>query len=457
MLIILYIVENCNDIGKTAARGEGPAPAALTMPAAGDKIKTTTTAAPAAKGDIMRAYERLINYAKIHTASIEDGAGTPSTARQFDLANVLAQELKDMGAADVFVDEHCYVYGRVPAAPGYEDKPCVAFLAHMDTIPDFSGENVKPRVVENYDGGDIVLGDSGRVLSPKDFPHLPSLKGKTLVVTDGTTVLGADDKAGVAAIMTAVERLINGNIPHGPVAVGFCPDEEIGHGAELMDLDRLGASLAYTLDGGAIGEIEYENFNAAAAEVKVNGFNVHPGSSKNTMINASVVAMEFNGMLPSGDTPRDTQGYEGFFHLTEMEGNVESARLSYIVRDHDAGSFEARKNTMRHIAALLNEKYGEGTVELTLREQYRNMLEMVKPHFEVVEKAMAATRALGVEPRTVPIRGGTDGARLSFRGLPCPNLPTGSYGHHGPYEHAVAEDMDWCVELVLNICGQFIK
>jgi len=405
----------------------------------------------------MRAYERLIRYAKIHTASAEDTHRVPSTDCQFDLANLLAEEMKELGVQQVYVDGHCYVYGMIPATPGYEDKPCVGFLAHVDTIPDFPGEHVQPRVIRNYDGGDIPLGESGRTLSPKDFPHLKDLKGLTLVVTVGTTVLGADDKAGVAEIVTAAEELLRSGRPHGPVAIGFCPDEEIGHGAALMDLDRLGAQYAYTLDGGKLGEIVYENFNAAAATVTCNGFNVHPGSAKDTMINASLVAMAFNAMLPAGDTPRHTSGYEGFFHLTHMEGTVERAVLEYIVRDHDAARFEARKYGMLHAAELLNQQYGAGTVTVTLREQYRNMLEVIKPRFEVVEKARAATRACGIEPVTAPIRGGTDGAQLSFRGLPCPNLPTGSYGHHGPYEHAVAEHMDSCVELVLHIIEEFAK
>ncbi len=400
----------------------------------------------------MKAYERLITYAKVSTGSVEDASATPSTARQFDLANLLADELKTLGAHDVFVDEHCYVYAKLPATPGMEGKTPVGFLAHVDTIPDFSGENVQPRVIENYDGGDIVLGDSGRVLRPADFKHLQQMVGKTLVVTDGTTVLGADDKAGVAEIMTMAERLLASDMPHGTVCIGFCPDEEIGHGAELMDLDRLGAELAYTLDGGGLGEIEYENFNAAGAEITFHGFNVHPGSSKDTMINASLVAMEFNSMLPNGDTPRDTEGYEGFFHLTDMEGDVETAKTRYIIRDHDAGKFAARCSTMEHIAKLLNAKYGEGTVELTIQEQYRNMLEQIREHFEVVEKATKAAERCGLEAKPAPIRGGTDGAALSFRGLPCPNLPTASYGHHGPYEHAVAEDMermvDWCLAIV---------
>ena len=405
----------------------------------------------------MRAYERLIEYAKIHTASGEQADVTPSTQRQFDLAHALESELTALGVSDVYVDEHCYVYGKIPATPGLEDKPCVGFLAHIDTIPDFSGENVKPRLVENYDGGDIALGDSGRVLSPRDFPHLKELTGNALIVTDGTTILGADDKAGVAEIVTAAEQLLTGDMPHGPVAIGFCPDEEIGHGAALMDLERFGAQLAYTFDGAGLGTIEYENFNAAGAMVEVNGFNVHPGEAKDTMINASVVAMLFNSMLPSGDTPRDTEGYEGFFHLTEMSGNVEKAKLLYIIRDHDAGFFEARKNTMLHIEKLLNARFGEGTVKVTMREQYRNMVEVIKPHFEVVEKAVAAAESIGQECKASPIRGGTDGACLSYRGLPCPNLPTGSFGHHGPYEHAVVEQMDKCVELVIAIVKEFAK
>ncbi len=405
----------------------------------------------------MRAYERLIRYAKIHTASDEDGKSVPSASREFDLAHELERELTGLGVRDVFVDEHCYVYGRVPATPGCEGKPCVGFIAHLDTVPDFSGENVRPRLVENYDGGEITLGESGRVLRPADFPHLKTLAGHDLVVTDGTTVLGADDKAGVAEIVTFAERLIAENRPHGPIALGFCPDEEIGHGAAQLDLERFGAELAYTVDGGAPGEIEYENFNAASASVEITGFNVHPGAAKNVMVNAALVAMEFNSMLPAGDTPRGTEGYEGFFHLVGMQGDVEKAQLQYIVRDHDAATFEARKKLLLHVEKLLNEKYGAGTVKVTLRDQYRNMLEMVQPHFEVVEKAMAAMRALGLEPRAAAIRGGTDGAQLSFRGLPCPNLPTGSYGHHGPYEHASVQQMDGVVELLLGIAAEFAK
>ena len=405
----------------------------------------------------MKAYERLIKYAKIHTASAEDAPSTPSTPRQFDLANVLANELRSLSAADVFVDEHCYVYAKLPATPGLEGLPCVGFLAHVDTVPDFCGEGVDPRVIENYDGGEIALGESGRTLSPDKFPHLRELVGKTLVVTDGTTVLGADDKAGVAEIMTAAERLLSSGEPHGAVAIGFCPDEEIGHGAELMDLSRLGAELAYTVDGGGnVNEIEFENFNAAAAKVEVTGFNVHPGSAKDTMINAALVAMEFNSLLPAADTPRHTKGYEGFFHLLSASGDVEKAQLSYIIRDHDAAKLAARKETMLHAADALNEKY-PGAVNIEIVDQYQNMIEMIKPRFEVVEKAEAAMRSLGYEPSAVPIRGGTDGAQLSYRGLPCPNLATGSWGHHGPFEHACAERMDEMTELILAIIREYAK
>ena len=403
----------------------------------------------------MRAFERLIKYAAVHTASSENGDSTPSTDRQFAFARMLEKELKELGAQDVFVDEHCYVYASVPASEGCESAPCVGFIAHLDTVPDFSGENVRPRIVKNYDGGDIPLGESGRTLRPAEFPHLKELVGEDVIVTDGTTVLGADDKAGVAEIMTAAEQLLAGGIRHGRIAIGFCPDEEIGHGASLMDLERLGAQLAYTVDGAGPGVIEYENFNAAAADIDIKGFNVHPGSAKNTMINAALVAMEFNSMLPAGDTPRHTEGYEGFFHLTSMSGDIEKAHLSYIIRDHDAQGFEARKRLMLHAEKLLCEKYGQGTVSVKITEQYRNMKEVMAGHMEVVEKAMDAMRALGREPKAEPIRGGTDGAQLSFRGLPCPNLPTGSFGHHGPYEHAVVRYMDECTRLLINIAVGF--
>lgn len=406
----------------------------------------------------MRAYERLIQYARIHTASVENTENTPSAARQFMLAGMLEQEMRLLGVQDAYVDEHCFVYGRIPASAGCEGKTPVGFLAHIDTVPDFCGYNVQPRIVENYDGGEIVLGESGRVLRPAEFPHLETLKGKTLIVTDGTTVLGADDKAGVAEIMTLAEALCAPDAPaHGAVYFAFCPDEEIGHGAALLDLDRFGADLAYTLDGGGLGEIEYENFNAARAEIVCHGFNVHPGAAKDTMVNATLLAMEFNAMLPAGQTPRDTEGYEGFYHLLETHGSVEIAKSVYIIRDHDADKFEERIRCMEKIADSLNDKYGAGAVELTVCEQYRNMLEKIKPRFEVVEKAMRAADRCGLPVKAAPIRGGTDGAQLSYRGIPCPNLPTGSYTHHGPYEHAVAEDMDRMVEWTLAIVEEFAR
>ena len=399
----------------------------------------------------MRAYERLIQYVQVHTASSEDLSRTPTTERQFDLSRLLAREMESMGMEDVYVDEHAYTYGFLPATEGCGEKPCIGFNAHVDTIPDFSGENVRPTLHENYDGGDVVLGESGRILTVKDFPHLPSLKGKTLITTDGSTVLGADDKAGIAEIMTLCERLITEKRPHGRIAVCFSPDEEVGHGAALMDLERMGADFAYTVDGGEPNTINWETFNAAGAFWEIHGFNVHPGSAKDTMINASLVAMEVNALLPAAERPEHTEGHEGFYHLTDMQGNVEKATLSYIIRDHDAASFAAREQSMRQIEKFINEKYGEGTAKLTIREQYRNMAEKLAEHMEVVELAERAIEKAGLRPERVPIRGGTDGAQLSFRGLLCPNLGTGGYACHGPYEHITAEDMDTVTEILLNL------
>ena len=317
----------------------------------------------------MKTYERFLNYVRIHTASSEDSSSVPTTERQFDLANLLVKELHAIGVENARVDDKCYVYASVAATPGCESCPAIGFIAHMDTVPDFSGESVQPRIIENYDGGDVVLGTSGRVLSSKKLPHLPSLKGKTLIVTDGTTVLGGDDKAGIAEIMTAIERVISENRPHGKLCIGFTPDEEVGSGADNFNVAEFGADFAYTVDGGAEGEIEYENFNAAAAKIIVNGFNIHPGDSKNKMINALLVAMELNSMLPD-ETPANTEGYEGFFHLTDMSGNVERAEMDYIIRDHSEAIMTARKATLAHAVKILNEKYGSGTVECTVRDQY---------------------------------------------------------------------------------------
>ena len=404
----------------------------------------------------MRAYERLLKYVKIHTASAENVDATPTTQRQFDLSRELAGEMRALGMARVYEDEHAYVYGELPASAGMEDKPAIGFIAHIDTVPDFSGENVRPQVIENYDGGPVQLGTSGRTLSPAKFPELSDFVGQTLITTDGTTVLGADDKAGVAEIMTACEHIIAENRPHGRISVCFTPDEEVGHGAALLDLERFGADFAYTMDGGVLNEVNFETFNAASAHWEINGFNIHPGDAKNTMINACLVAMEINSMLPSGDTPAKTEGYEGFFHLMEMSGTVEAAALDYIVRDHDAAAFAVRKETMRHIEKLINEKYGAGTAKLTLADQYRNMAECLSAHMEVVELAEKAIRKAGLEPVRVPIRGGTDGAQLSFRGLPCPNLGTGGYSVHGPFEHITVEGMDAAVDIILNLISESI-
>ena len=399
----------------------------------------------------MNAYERLLKYVVIRTPSNEESETTPSSQCQFDLANVLKKEMEELGICDVTLTDTCFLYGKIPATPGCENAPAIGFIAHMDTAPDFSGENVNPQIIPNYDGGDVKLGESEYALTLKDFPHLSSLKGRTLITTDGTTLLGADDKAGVAEIMTMAEQIITENIPHGKICIGFTPDEEVGCGADFFDVEGFGADFAYTVDGGAENEIEYENFNAAGAKVKIKGFSVHPGSSKNTMINAALVAMEFNNMLPAGDTPANTEEYEGFFHLCEMSGDVSTASLDYIIRDHDSAMFACRQEMMWHIAKLLNEKYGEGTVTLTMKEQYRNMKEMIEPCMHLIDNAKKAVQQSGLNPETVAIRGGTDGARLSFMGLPCPNLGTGGYAFHGPCEHITVEGMDYAVENLKNI------
>ena len=399
----------------------------------------------------MRAYERLLKYVKVWTTSDPESGTHPSTMRQFDLAHQLVQELKDLGLTDAHVDEHCYVYATLPATQGQESAKPLGFIAHMDTTDDASGENVNPQIHPNYDGGKVVLPATGTVLDPAQFPFLTEMKGLTLITTDGSTLLGADDKAGVSEIMTMLERVITEKRPHGKLCIGFTPDEEIGEGASLFDVEGFGAAYAYTVDGEDAGEISYENFNAAAAVVTVHGFSVHPGSAKNTMINAQNVAMEFHAALPAFSRPEHTEGREGFFHLTSMVGDVTTAKLGYIVRDHDAAKFAARKAQMEHIAACLNERYGQGTVELEIHDSYFNMLEKIQPHFHLVENARKAIRAAGLEPIETPVRGGTDGATLSYMGLPCPNLGTGGFNFHGPCECITAEKMDQCTEILLNL------
>ena len=399
----------------------------------------------------MRAYERLLKYAKVYTTSDPESGTHPSAAREFDLAHLLVEEMKSIGIENAFVDEHCYVYGSIPATKGCEKKPALGLIAHMDTAPDASGENVKPILHENYDGGDVTLPGTGMVMKTSTFPFLKELKGETLITTDGTTLLGADDKSGVAEILTAAETLIKKKLSHGKLCIAFTPDEEIGEGASLFDIPGFGADFAYTVDGGDVGGIEYENFNAASATVTIHGFSVHPGSAKNSMINAQNVAMEFHAALPAFSRPEHTEGREGFFHLTSMQGDVTTAHLGYIVRDHDAAKFAARKAQMQHIAACLNDRYGAGTVELDIKDSYYNMLEKIHPHFHLVENARKAIRAAGLEPIETPVRGGTDGATLSYMGLPCPNLGTGGFNFHGPCECITAEKMDQGVEILLNL------
>ena len=399
----------------------------------------------------MRAYERFLRYVKVYTTSDPDSATHPTTARQMDLGRMLVDELKAMGVAGAHMDEHGYVYATLPAAPGYEAAPGLGFIAHMDTSPDASGENVNPQIHENYDGGDVTLPGTGAVMKVADFPFLASMKGQTLITSDGTTLLGADDKAGVAEIMTMAQRLLEEKRPHGKICIGFTPDEEVGQGADLFDVEGFGAAYAYTVDGDDVGEISYENFNAAAASVKVNGLSVHPGSAKDKMRNALNIAMEFHAALPAFERPEHTDGRQGFFHLCDLHGDVTEARFDYIVRDHDAARFAVRKAQLQQIAGRLNEKYGAGTVELTVQDSYYNMLEKIRPHFHLVENARTAIRAAGLTPVEAPVRGGTDGATLSYHGLPCPNLGTGGFNFHGPMECITVEKMDQSVEVLLNL------
>lgn len=396
----------------------------------------------------MRAYERLLKYVSVYTTSDPDSATVPSSMRQYDLAHQLVDELKALGLENVHVDENCVVYGWLSATPGCEDRPALGFIAHMDTAPDCSGENVKPQIIENYDGGDVLLAGSGEKLSPAAFPTLKKLAGMTLITTDGTTLLGADDKAGIAEIMTALESIISEKKPHGKLCIAFTPDEEVGAGVDHFDVEKFGAVYAYTVDGGEEGEIAYETFNACSAEVAVEGLSVHPGSSKDTMINAALVAMEFNALLPAADIPRLTEGYEGFFHLCDMSGDVEHAKLHYIVRDHDRATFEMRKKTLEHAAKTINEKYAREVIRLTLKDSYYNMAEKIAPHMELIENAKHACEKAGMKPFIEAVRGGTDGCRLSFMGLPTPNLCTGGFAFHGPYEHIAVESMDRCAKMV---------
>lgn len=399
----------------------------------------------------MKVQDRLLKYVAYWTTSDESGSVIPSSEREFALGRELKQELEDLGLSRVILTGHCYVYGLLPATSGMEDRKAIGFIAHMDTAPDYSGENVKPQIIENYDGSDILLKGSNTYLKVSDFPTLETLTGRTLITTDGTTLLGADDKAGIAEIMTALEQIITEGTPHGDIWIGFTPDEEIGAGADLFDLDYFKADFAYTVDGDYEGEVAYENFNAASADFIIHGVNVHPGEAKDIMVNAALLATEIVSRLPKAETPAHTEGREGFYHLTDMSGDVAFAKLSFIVRDHDKDIFESRLNLLRTIEVEMNQEYGAGTVELTITHSYENMLSVIEQHMDVIERAQNAIRESGLEPISRPVRGGTDGARLSFMGLPCPNLGTGGYGFHGPYEHISVEGMETAVRIIKSI------
>ena len=392
--------------------------------------------------------DRFLKYVSFDTQSDEASETCPSTMKQKDLGAALVEEMLAMGITDAKMDDNGYVYGTVPGDPSL---PTIGLIAHMDTSPDASGKDVKAKIVE-YNGGDVCLNEEkGIFLREKDYESLKKHHGKHLIVTDGTTLLGADNKAGVAEIMACAERLLTTKMRHATLKIGFTPDEEVGRGADLFDSPGFGADYAYTVDGGAIGEMEYENFNAAGAKVVVHGLNIHPGAAKNKMVNSQLIAMEFNGLLPAAQRPEYTEGYEGFIMLMEMHGEVEESSLHYIIRDHDMEKFQQKKATMEAAAAFINAKYGEGTLELQLRDSYFNMRKCIEPHFYVVERAMKAMEAVGMKPVAVPIRGGTDGARLSYEGLPCPNLCTGGENYHGRFEYIPVEDMEKCVDLLVEI------
>lgn len=397
--------------------------------------------------------DRFVRYVKIDTQSDDTVTDRfPSTEKQLVLSNLLVKELKELGAQEVEIDEYGYVMATIPANTN-KPIPVLGFLAHVDTSPDMPGNNVNPRFVENYNGSEIVLNkDLGVVLSPNEFPELKNYMGQALIVTDGTTLLGADDKAGVAEIMTAVEFMLkNPDFKHGKIRIGFTVDEEVGRGVDHFDVKRFGADFGYTLDGGAIGELEFENFNAASAKISIQGRNIHPGYAKDKMLNAILIAQEFNSLLPAHERPEHTQGYEGFYHLIKMDGSVEKATFQYIIRDHDRKKFEARKAYMQRIADYMNTKYGQGTVTLELKDQYYNMREKVEPVYHVVSTAIEAMEAVGVKPKVKPIRGGTDGARLSYMGLPCPNLFAGGENFHGKHEYVPIESMVKATEVMLKI------
>ncbi len=394
----------------------------------------------------MNLTERFLSFVAFNTTSDETSPTCPSTPNQKLLGAEIVRQMQEIGIADAHMDDNGYVYGTVPATA---EGPVIGLIAHMDTSPDASAENIRARVTEPYAGGDILLHEEKQiVLSPDAYPSLNSHIGKHLIVTDGTTLLGADNKAGIAEILECAARLLHSGKPHGAVRIGFTPDEEIGRGADLFDVPGFAADYAYTVDGGALGELEYENFNGASATIEIFGKSIHPGSARGKMRSAALMAMEFNSLLPVHEIPACTDGYEGFYHLTEMSGEVEYARLHYIIRDHDAEKYEARKAMVEAAGRFFNEKYGEGTCKVTVTDSYRNMKEKILPHMHIIDKACAAMEACGVQPKIVPIRGGTDGARLSYEGLPCPNLCTGGENYHGRFEYIPVEDMEKVVDIL---------
>ncbi|WP_270222890.1 peptidase T [Coprococcus sp. AF99-45] len=405
----------------------------------------------------MRAYERFLNYVPVWTTSDETSDTVPSADRELVLARMLVEEMKGLGIADARVDDKGYVYGHIPATPGCEDKPSLGLVAHMDTVADASGENIKPQIIENYDGKDVVLKGSGDILKVDEFPYLAELKGRTLITTDGTTLLGADDKAGIAEILTVAEEIIKEGLPHGKICIGFTPDEEIARGAKHFDVEGFGADYAYTLDGDEEGEIQFENFNASTAFITIHGVSVHTGSAKDVMVNSQTIATEIHQMLPVNERPETTEGYEGFYHLVSVQGNVTTTKMKYFIRDFDRRSFDARAQKIRDIAEEMNKKYGEGKVEVEIVESYYNMREKIEPCMQLIDYAKAAIEHAGITPIVSPVRGGTDGARLSFKGLPCPNLGTGGHAFHGVFEHITVEGMDKAVLIVKDIIRQFAE
>ncbi|MBP6364613.1 Peptidase T [bioreactor metagenome] len=407
-----------------------------------------------------KVLEKFLRYISIDTASDPESESQPSTSKQLDLSRLLVKELREMGINNAELDEWGYVMATIPSnLPEGEDVPAIGFIAHVDSAPDASGANIKPQIIKSYDGSDIIINkELGFVMKVDDFPELLKYKGQTLITTDGTTLLAADDKAGVAEIMTAAEYIMtHPEFSHGTIKIGFTPDEEIGRGVDKFDVEKFGAEFAYTLDGGEIGELEYENFNAASAKIFIQGRNIHPGYAKDKMINAIILGTELNAMLPVDQRPEYTTEYEGFFHIIRFDGTVEKANIQYIIRDHDFDKFESKKVLISQCVDFLNKKYGEGTFSLELKDQYYNMRKQVEPHYHIIEKAVKAMEMAGIKPKIKPIRGGTDGARLSFMGLPCPNIFAGGHNFHGKFEYIPAESMEKATEVIINLVSLYSK